>query len=41
MLDYTLKYVAGHIEVYDNCGRFCFSADNEREAYEELRDLAA
>lgn len=36
-----MKNVAGHIEVYDTCGCFCFSADNEREAYEELREFAA
>lgn len=40
-MGYTLKWVAGHIEVFDGCGRFCFSADNEREAYEELAELAA
>ena len=28
--------VREHIEVYDGAGRFCFSADNEREAREEL-----
>ena len=33
---YELVWVRGHIEVYDWAGRFCFSADNEREAREEL-----
>lgn len=33
---YTLKYVRGHIQVYDHKGNFLFSADNEREAREEL-----
>ena len=33
-MDYEIVWVRGHIEVYD--GRFCFSADNEREALEEL-----
>ena len=36
MMDYTMVWVRGHIEVYDWAGRFCFSADNEREAREEL-----
>ena len=33
---YEFRNVRGHIEVYDQCGRFLFSADNEREAREEL-----
>ena len=37
---YDFRYVRGHVEVYDWAGRFCFSADNEREAMEELRDAA-
>ena len=28
--------VHGHIQVYDQRGNFLFSADNEREAREEL-----
>ena len=35
-MDYEIVWVRGHIEVYDWAGRFCFSADNEREALEEL-----
>ena len=35
-MDYEMVWVRGHIEVYDWAGRFCFSADNEREAREEL-----
>ena len=35
---YTMRNVGGHIQVYDYCGKFLFSADNEREAREELRD---
>lgn len=35
-MDYSMVWVRGHIEVYDWAGRFCFSADNEREALEEL-----
>ena len=34
---YCVKYVGGHIQVYDVDGRFLFSADTEREAREELR----
>jgi hypothetical protein len=37
---YSMRYVQGHIHVYDYRGRFLFSADNEREAREELRDYA-
>ena len=39
-MDYELVWVRGHIEVYDWAGRFCFSADNEREAREELGLIA-
>ena len=35
-MDYNIVWVRGHVEVYDWAGRFCFSADNEREAREEL-----
>ena len=35
---YELKYVHGHIEVYDPLGRFLFSADTFQEAEEDLRD---
>ena len=35
-MEYTIRYVRGHVEVYDWAGRFCFSADNEREAREEI-----
>ena len=34
---YSIKYVRGHIQVFDGNGKFLFSADNEREAREELR----
>lgn len=30
----------GHVQVYDLSGKFLFSADNEREAREELEDYA-
>lgn len=33
---YEFRHVRGHIEVYDRSGQFLFSADNEREAREEL-----
>ena len=32
----SIKYVNGHIQVYDFRGKFLFSADTEREAREEL-----
>ena len=37
---YSIRYVRGHIQVYDNTGRFLFSADTEREAREELMEYA-
>ena len=38
MAMYSIRYVHGHIQVYDMHGNFLFSADSEREAREELRD---
>ena len=38
MAMFTMRYVRGHIQVYDHSGTFLFSADSEREAREELRD---
>ena len=35
---FDMRYVRGHIQVYDMYGNFLFSADSEREAREELRD---
>ena len=37
---FTLRYVHGHIQVYDYQGKFLFSADTEREAREELEEYA-
>lgn len=37
---FSVKYVGGHIQVYDGNGAFLFSADSEREAREELRNYA-
>ena len=37
---YSMRYVHGHIQVYDMSGKFLFSADNEREAREELEEYA-
>ena len=37
---YSVKYVGGHIQVYDGNGTFLFSADTEREAREELKYYA-
>lgn len=35
---YEFRNVRGHVEVYDNRGQFLFSADNEKEAREELEE---
>ena len=40
MTMYSMRYVLGHIQVYDANGNFLFSADSEREAREELRGYA-
>ena len=37
---YSVRYVFGHIQVYDQNGKFLFSADNEREAREEMEEYA-
>jgi hypothetical protein len=33
---YSMRYIGGHVQVYDLRGNFLFSADSEREAREEL-----
>ena len=38
MAMYSMRYVQGHVQVYDQKGRFLFSADTEREAREELEE---
>lgn len=38
MTMYSIRYVYGHVQVYDMMGRFLFSADSEREAREEILD---
>lgn len=37
---FSIIYVHGHVQVYDHCGRFLFSADSEREAREEIKGYA-
>jgi hypothetical protein len=37
---YSIRYVCGHVQVYDFQGVFLFSADTEREAREELEEYA-
>jgi hypothetical protein len=38
MVMYSIRYVYGHIQVYDGNGKFLFSADDEREARKELME---
>lgn len=38
---YEIRFIRGHVEVYDRDGSFVFSADDEREAAAELAALAA
>ena len=40
MAMYSMRYIQGHVQVYDQKGRFLFSVDTEREAREELEALA-
>ena len=40
-MEYSMRWVRGHIEVYDGSGRFLFSADSEWEAQRELETSAA
>ena len=40
MAMYSIIYVQGHVQVYDQRGKFLFSADSEREAREEIKDYA-
>ena len=37
---YSIRYIYGHVQVYDYKGQFLFSADTEREAREELKEYA-
>ena len=39
-MEYSMRWVRGHIEVYDGAGRFLFSADSEWEAEKELEEAA-
>ena len=40
MVMYSVKYVCGHVQVYDVNGKFLFSADSEQEARKELMEYA-
>ncbi len=36
---YSIRYVRGHMEIYNDEGYFLFSADNDREVQEILEEL--
>ena len=38
MVMYSIRYIHGHVQVYDVSGKFLFSADNEHEARKELME---
>ncbi len=38
-MSFDVRYVRGHVEVYSPEGQFLLSADTEREARNELREL--
>ncbi len=40
-MEYKIRYKAGHVEVLNEYGMFLFSADNEREAREEINAIEA
>ena len=37
---FSIRYVHGHVQVYDGSGNFLFSADSETEARKELMEYA-
>lgn len=37
-MEYILREVCGHVEVYTPAGKFLFSADTVREAMQDLAD---
>ncbi len=37
-MEYRMRWVREHVEVYDRAGRFLFSADSESEARRELEE---
>lgn len=34
---YIIRHVKDHVEVYNAAGDFLFSADTEKEAYDEIK----
>lgn len=40
-MNYSMIFVCGHIEVYDERGNFLFSADTRQEAWRELNEECA
>lgn len=38
-MSYKIRYMRGHVEVFDSQGNFLFSADNEYEAENEIREM--
>lgn len=38
-MEYRMRVVNGHIEVYTLGGQFLFSADTEQEAWQDLREV--
>lgn len=35
-MNIEMRWIKGHVEVYDEGGRFLFSADSQQEAWREL-----
>lgn len=40
VMEFVIKYVNGHVEVYDRQGNFVFSADSVQEAEADLELIA-
>jgi hypothetical protein len=38
-MKYNMRYVRGHVEVFDLRGRFILSADSETEAEREISEM--
>lgn len=40
-MQYSIKVISGHVEVYTQSGEFVFSADSQQEALQEIDHMEA
>lgn len=38
-MNYQVRYVYGHYNVYSSTGEFLFSADTEKEAWDDIEEM--